>query len=368
MEIQNNSFGVKQYITMYNKGTLRDDYPIQRAGGQWKLLQKSYLAHTFAQSYPVPPLYFVGYKETIEVNKKGEMVEELVTVRYVLDGKQRLLNIIEFIENEYKLDPATPNVKIEGTEYEIAGKFFDELDQEIKDAILSTNITSYTIDGSTATDEEIEDLFFRMNNGKSLTIQQKAKAKMGIEWAERIQKLGEHTLVTELSAFSKTQYVSDAHLTAIIQTMMMLDGTFNYKNASQQVISDYTETFKGDKERKIKLCEQVKEVMDYLVDVFDKKESLLLRKVHFPMTLITANRAKELGVDPESFHDWVLSFKEAFKPSKKKGDVENTITILPTNYGAYTSRGTTDRDMVDGRMSEMLKHFDEYLKMHNLVS
>ncbi|MCY8056488.1 DUF262 domain-containing protein [Bacillus inaquosorum] len=368
MDIQNNRFGVKQFMSMIDRGTVRSDYPIQRAGGQWKPLQKSYLIHSLAQSYPIPPLYFLGDKETIEVVKKGKTVEELVTVRSVLDGKQRLTNLYEFIKNEYKLDPATPDVKIDGMEYEMEGKFFEELDEEVQDAILSAGLLCYTIDANTASDEEIEDLFFRMNNGSPLTIQQKAKAHMGVEWATRIQELGNHVLVTELSAFSKTQIVSEGHLTAIIQTMMMMDDSFHYKNVSQKVISEYTETFKEDTERKLLLCEKVKDAMDYLVDVFSSKEKLLLKKVHFPMTLVTALRAKELEIEPEDFRDWVLAFKEAFKPSKKKDGTENTITIIPTNYKDFTGKGTTDRDKAEGRMKEMVRHFEEYAKVHKLIS
>ncbi|MEC0709726.1 DUF262 domain-containing protein [Bacillus haynesii] len=367
MDIGNNGFGVKQFMSMIARGTVRFDYPIQRSGGQWKLLQKSFLIHSAAQGYPIPPLYFVGDKETIDVQKKGQVVQELVTVRYVLDGKQRLTNLSEFIKNEYKLDPDTPEVKIDGMEYKLGGKFFDELDEEVQDAILSRTLTCYTIDAKTASDEEIEDLFYRMNNGAALTTQQKAKALMGVKWAERIKELGDHILVTELSAFSKTQMISEAYLTAVIQTMMMLDDSFQYKDATQKEISRYTQTFKEDTENKLMLCEKVKEAMDYLVEVFSKKEKLLLKKVHFPMTLITALRAKELGIEPEAFSDWTIAFKEAFKPSKKKDGVENTITILPTNYEEYTGKGTTDLFKVQGRMKEMIRHFEEYAKVHKLI-
>ncbi len=372
MDIQNQPFAVKSLNVMSGSGTLRFDYPIQRASGQWKLQQKSFLIHSLAVNYPIPPVYFLGSKEDFPVKKKsGEIVNELKTVRYVLDGKQRITVIREFLNDEFTLAEFTPEVILpseEGmTEYEIAGKKFSELDENVQTAILTRNLTGYTIDGETASEDDIADLFFRMNNGSALTTQQKAKALMGIEWAERIQDLGNHILVKELSAFSKTQYVSEGHLTAIIQTMMMLDGSFDYKNVSQKAISDYTMTFQNDKERKMLLVEKIHTAMDYLVEVFSDTEKLLLKKVHFPMTLITALRAKELEVQPEDFRDWVFAFKEAFKPSKKKGEEQSTVTILPTDYARFTGKGTTDRIKADGRMNEMLKHFEEYAKMHNLL-
>ncbi|MFU2203105.1 aspartyl-phosphate phosphatase Spo0E family protein [Bacillus subtilis] len=64
----------------------------------------------------------------------------------------------------------------------------------------------------------------------------------------------------------------------------------------------------------------------------------------------------------------IKSYKEAFKPSKKKDGTENTITIIPTNYKDFTGKGTTDRDKAEGRMKEMVRHFEEYAKVHKLIS
>lgn len=356
MEIRNVSWNVKQLITMSNRGTLRFDYPIQRSGGQWKSLQQSYLIHSLAQNYPIPPVYLLGVKEEIMVIKRGEEVPETVTVRYILDGKQRITTIRDFVEDQYKLDEDTPGTTIDGQDFEIAGMLFSELDEEVQDMILSRTLLTYTVDGDEVSDEEIEDLFFRMNNGSALTTQQKAKALMGVEWATRLTELGEHVLITELSSFTKTQLRADGHLTAIIQTMMMLDDSFEYKNVSQKTISDYSNTFKSDSERKMKLYETVKNGMDYLVEVFDKKETLLLRKVHFPMTLLTALKAIENKVESEDFHNWSVEFKKAFKPKK------NSVVTIPTNYADFTGAGSTGLVKANGRRDEMIRHMTEFVK------
>lgn len=355
MEIKNVAWNVKQLCRMSDRGTLKFDYPIQRSGGQWKPLQQAYLIHSLAQNYPIPPVYLLGLKENIEVQKKDEIVKENVTVRYILDGKQRITTIRDYVNDQYKLHNDTPDVKIDGDEHEIAGLLFSELPEDVQDMILSRTLLTYTIDGEEATDEEIEDLFFRMNNGSALTTQQKAKALMGVEWATRMTEIGQHVLVQELSSFSKTQLKADGHITAITQTMMMIDPTFEYKNVSARTISDYSNTFKDDKENKEKLLNKVVNAMDYLTSVLDKKETLLLRKVHFPMILITAMEAieKEVGVD--DFFDWIIEFKTAFKP---KGD---ELVKVPTNYEDYTGTGSTDKFKADGRKDEMLRHFNAYL-------
>lgn len=358
MEIKNNGWSVKQLKTMKDKGNLEFDYPIQRSGGQWKPLQQSYLIHSLAQSYPVPPVYFLGEKREVESEQGSSTTPKFHTIRWILDGKQRISTMVDYLEDVFALHPDTPNVTIDGESFEIAERKFSELDDEVREMIQSRTILTYTLDSEFVSDEEIEDLFFRMNNGSALTIQQKSKALMGVEWATRITDAGNHKLITELAAFSKTQLNSDGHLTAILQSMMMMDDRFDYKNVSQKVISEYSNTFKEDSEHKQELLKKVVGAMDYLLEVFDKKQSFFLKKVHFPMTILTAIRAIEMNVTPEEFYSWTIAFREAVKPDQP------SISMHPTKYGDYTGTGSTDRPKAIGRLEEMRQNMELYIGMY----
>ncbi|MCM3227553.1 DUF262 domain-containing protein [Terribacillus saccharophilus] len=362
-EIQNQPFAVKTFRNQINKDLIRFNYPIQRQGNQWNALQKSYLIHSIASpTFPIPPIYFLGIKEEIPVVKKGETVMELSTVRQVLDGKQRLTTIFDFVTDEFALHNDTPEVTIDAEEFELAGKKFSELDEAVQDSILSKSILSYTIDGETADDEEIEDLFFRMNNGSSLTKQQKAKAQMGTEWAKTIQKLGEHSFITNLAAFSKTQLVKDSHLTALMQTMMMMDEHTTYKDVTSSSIASYGLEFKDDSEYKEELVEKIDKAMDYLSEVFDKKEKVLLKKVNFPMTLITAVDALEKQVNTEEFYEWTVMFKKNLDKKFDFGTVSDDEVFVTTDYLEYTGNGSTDKHKADGRLNAMRQNFSEYIE------
>lgn len=350
MEIKNVAWNVKQLIAMTNRNTIRFDYPIQRPGGQWNSLQKSYLIHSLAQDYPIPPVYFVGKEEEVTVVRKNVEKQEITNVRYVLDGNQRITTMKEFLEGGFALDADTPDTTIDGEEYEIAGMLFEELPEEVQDMIHSRTILTYTLDGNVVDDDEIEDLFYRMNNGSALTPQQKAKALMGVEWADRLNKVSEHVLIQEIAAFTKTQFRSDGHQSAIVQTMMMMDDSFDYQNVSSNTLLSYAETFKADSDKKEALLQEIEKACDYLVECFDKKETLLLKKIHFPMTVITAIHAMDIGVSPDNFAGWAYDFKCAFKPKK------NESHTIPTNYAQFTGAGSTKKKMADGRRDEMVRH------------
>lgn len=351
LEISNNGWSLKQYQKMTRNGKLRFDYAIQRAGGQWNQEQQSYLVHSVASNFPVPPIYTVVYDE------RNEETDEIIPVRYVLDGKQRLTTLFAYLNNEFSTIESIDPIYIEGTSFEIGGKTFDELDGDVQDAILAKTLTAYTIKGEYATDEEIEDLFFRMNNGTQLSKQQQAKAKMGIAWAERLQELSEHVVVTEFSAFSKAQVNGEKHISAILQAMMMLDN-YDYKNVSEKVIAEYSTTFKEDEENKLVLFDKVKNAMEYLERVLEEKEKVLMKKVHFPMMLTTSVSAIEIGIDVVDFKNWLPIFKEEFK---KKEEETPTETSLSTNYFVYTGKGSTDREKADGRKREMERHLKAYV-------
>ena len=359
-DISTGTYSIRQLMMKAEKNRLLFDYPIQRPGGQWKRKQESDLIHSLGGDFPIPAIYLLSKSINMDIEKNAGTVNEEVTIEYVLDGKQRISTALNYINGLFSVDKATPTVFIDDEEYNIAGKKFDALDFEVQEMIQSRTLITYTINSENVTDEEIESLFFRMNNGTALSIPQKSKPLMGTEWAKRIVEVGNHDVFEKkIAAFSPAQLKSEGHLIAIMQSMMMMD-SFDYKNVSQKIISDYGQTFKDDSERKLELLLQVDKALDYLVEVFNKKEQFLLKKVHFPMTVLTAIEAIDRGIGAKAFADWAVTFKEACK-------AKESITHSPTNYMEYSKVGTTDRPKADGRLIEMKRHFNEYIEIHNIV-
>jgi hypothetical protein len=334
------SWNVKQFNRMYQNGKISFDYPIQREGGQWDHLQKSLLIHSLADDFPVPSLYTISEEK----------------VYFVLDGKQRLTSIIEFLNDEYPLHEETPSAEVEEETFELAGKLFSELDEIVQDQIQSFMLLNYKLDDTT--DEQIEDLFYRLNNGTPLTKQQKAKAKMGTEWANKIKDLVNHPLMQEKASFTKLQLRKADNETAILQTMMLLDPEHSLKSISSNDVFKYTQEFKEDADNKDKLVSNIKEYMDYLEEALDKKETVLLKKVNFPMTFLTVKRAIELEVAALDFGDWISEFKNALKG---KGDTT-------TDYKDFSGAGSVKREKTIGRANSMKCHFEEYFKQTNIYN
>jgi hypothetical protein len=342
---------VKRFMKEQSTGNVQFSYPIQRAGEQWDKLQKSLLIHSIVADFPVPALYVI----TEEVDKK--------TIFQVLDGKQRLTNIRDFMTGEYFLHEETPSVMIDGKKEILAGMTFDELSEDAQDAIKDFTLDLFKIEE--ATDEEIEDMFYRLNNGTPLSKQQKAKAKMGRDWANKIQDLVNHDLVKNKASFTPLQMRKADHETALLQTMMLIDENHELKSIASNDVFEYSQTFKEDAENKEAIVKKLVDVMDYIDNSFESKEPVLLKKVHFPMTILTAMKAKENKISEYKFGDWRTEFKKSLKASDE--DIQ-AGAVIPTDYKLFGGAGSVKKEKTLGRVKSMQEHLDKYVSKNKVAT
>jgi hypothetical protein len=335
-------------------GALRFDYPIQRKGGQWDALQQSLLIHSIAGDYPVPPILVL----------KGELEEK--EVDYVLDGKQRTTTVLNFLvgvkdadgnypENAYRLHEETPEVYVEGTDepFEIAGKYFDELPEDVQNEIQSANFQIQRLEG--ATDEEIEELFFRWNNGTPLTKQQKARAKMGVANATTIDSLQKHPFLEETASFTALQRRRSDDEAVVLQTMMLMSGMEIESLVADKLLQYATDMRDADI---TEVAKSAKDALDYVKSV--NVTSPLFKKLHLPTLLVVAKKASEDNVETDVFGAWIEDFNLSINHRTKDK------ALVQTDYKRFTGAGSVKKDKVLGRKSAMLKHFEEFVNKYEV--
>jgi hypothetical protein len=157
----NKQWSGKKIYTMIKDGELNLDLSIQR-DLVWDVERKSLLIHSLIYDFPVPALFVV---------KRGEQHD-------VTDGKQRADAVAGYISDDYALDldPEYQEVEMKnGDILNINGKKFSELSEELQDCIKDFSFTVYWFDNIESDIEE--EIFFRLNNGKSLTPVEQAMSK-----------------------------------------------------------------------------------------------------------------------------------------------------------------------------------------------
>lgn len=326
--------GVRVLAKWHEKNTLRFDLPIQRASGQWSLMQKSLLIHSILADFPIPPLYLVKRTE-----------EENSTVYQALDGKQRCTSIFEFIGGEYSLHASTPSVTVEGTEYELANKKFEDLSDECRDLILGFRFTIYALEN--ATDEEIEEVFARLNASTPLTLIQKSRTEMGTELAEWTRKASQCDFLQHGVSLTTAQARRESELEILLQSMLLTDAKdsdYDYKAISMREVMKYCKDIRGNYAENQR--EQIMSTLDYLSEAFVEKHKFL-KKSNVPMVFIMGNLAMQKDIKPSDFKTFIDSFAGS----------------ECLEYEVNTGSGNIKRIKTEGRLMAMFKCFKDYFKL-----
>lgn len=335
---------VKNLKTMCDeKDTLSFNHPIQRQSSQWDNEQQSLLIHSILANFPVPSVY-VHKMESIESDAKGKH-----TYSYsVLDGKQRMTTVFSFINGEFSLSENLPDVEIEGEIYEIAGKYFEDLDEDVQQEILrfKFNIQSF----EDVNDEVIEDIFFRLNNSTPLTKPQKSRPLMGVENSIFVNEILAGRFFKEKCCFTPKQLKSSDDMCTLLQGMMLLDNKYRgyeYTTISADVVSiQYSKYINGN--YPIECRDRLKKIIGFLDNVFYIKNKNL-KKVNIPILFLVADEALKQSVTGTNFRKWFTHFFENCKEA----------------YGQYCSSGSVKKEKTLGRINVMTESFYSFFQLQD---
>ena len=265
----------------------------------------------------------------------------------VLDGKQRLTNVLSYLNGEYALSQDIPDITIEDEIYSIAGKYFVDQDSQVQYEILHYKFEIVTFED--CTNSVVEEIFFRLNNSVPLTKSQVAKAKVGVELAELLNELLASKFFTESCNFSKAQIKGSDNQRCLLQSMMLLDTNYvpdyELKDFSENSILEYAESIKGnysDMQTNV-----IRSAVQFLGDAFPEKNKEI-RKITVPMLMYIADVAQDKSIKPMYFRQWFEWFSE-----------EEELWAV---YKSYGSSGSTKLEKVKGRLAIMAKSFANYFE------
>ena len=169
------TFPLKSLADAYQAKELRVSPEYQR-GLKWTLTQKQGLIDSLLRGYQIPIFYIHLKSRPIILTGKVE------TTAWIVDGQQRLAAIVSYCQNEFALpDPkkARPGtvVPVDSANLPLwTGKKFQELDSGDRNRLLGHELLVVQI---TAEQNEVRDLFIRLQAGTPLTAQEKRDAWPG---------------------------------------------------------------------------------------------------------------------------------------------------------------------------------------------
>lgn len=145
MQITKTEYPLADYCLAMQRDEILVNRQYQRSDKVWPPAARSFLIETILLGYPIPKLYL--YQKTDIKSKK--------VYKEIVDGQQRSETILAFYENRLPLSK-----KFE--ELELAGKTYDEIDDEYKQRFLDYAISVDVL--LSATTDEIREVFRRINS------------------------------------------------------------------------------------------------------------------------------------------------------------------------------------------------------------
>lgn len=298
--------------------------PFQRHSGMWNAITKSNLVWSILADSYIPPIVLLKDKRGVDAKGKD------IFGYQILEGQQRLITtLFPFLNDEWALHGATEPVEVDGFTYDIAGKKFSELEEELQDIVKNYRFTVQAIENYTM--GEAEKLYYNINSGVALSTTQKGKARLGTELVEFLNSLLSGSFFTQAINITESQALKEDDLLMLMQGMALLDQRHEqreFKNISAAAMLTYAEsirdTYNDDKR------EMLLEVVDYLDKAFTTKNKFL-RKNNTPIVFVMAKIALEQEVEAESFRAFINDFANSLYPAYEDASGSGNIKIVNVN-------------------------------------
>ena len=201
------------------------------------------------------------------------------------------------------------------------------------------------------TDEQIEDQFYRLNNGCIFTKSQKANVKLGTELAGKIKEIEECDFFENRAVFTNTQKKRGEIKSCILQTMMLLSD-FDYKNFGANEVLRFASELNENPD--YELVERTKDMYDKLFCIlpgYDKEMDKFLKKIHIPVIIKNLDTIDKIDVN------YQLSDNEYTNFLKNWFEIWNDTS----GYLEFCGQGSTAKAKVEGRIETMKKELREYM-------
>lgn len=331
---------------IYNQQDAIDFSPVyQRRSSLWNKTQKQLLIDSVLNGLDIPKFYF---------QFMPPVVEDLRYNYAIIDGKQRIETILEFIDNKFPLSNKFTFLDDNLTQQfgDISGKYFAEL-ESITPALIARfwqfELNIVFID--TTTPDIINELFVRLNSGVSVSTSEKRNANGGI-LSSKIQELCDTSpfFTKKIKVDNRRFAQNDLALKLLMLEMCEWDLT---KKSVDKFVND---------NRDFRSCsaafEKLRCKVNRVAEVFEDQDNLL-RKKNIIITLYTV--LDEIPI--EKLHPFMQYF-ENYRAATQTGVNTNDEHTLLKEFTRLLQQGSDKKSSIQERNNIMKQYIQEFLKQN----
>ena len=317
---------------------LDPDY--QRMGDVWTEEKKQLLIDSILNDYDIPKIYFHIYERELQA-KTG-------VIYSVIDGRQRLESIWQFIEGKFNLSSdfeyqRDPSIKMSGLSYEDIAKEHPRIRIQFDSFVLP-------IVGVRTDDEElIEDMFSRLNEAVPLNAAEKRNA-FGGEAVKIIREISKSELFTKKVKFSNKRY---QHL-EVSSRILLIENNLTENNKIIDTKKVYLDKFarsNSDKKQEMNaLLLKVENVLKQMTEIFSESDEILRSQGNMVLYYLIFRQALYLNEVDKITRRKLLDFRKELLHNRKNAESnysESTFEFL--EFDRLSQQGTNDASNIRER-------------------
>jgi len=301
----------------------------------WSTSQKRLLVDTILRGYDIPKLYW---------RKTGKDQYEVV------DGQQRLNAIWSFMSNEFDLgkdiDP------INGID--VAKMTYSGTNSLPNDLRLNFDVYSLDVVVIDTDEDEVREMFLRLQNGTSLNAPEKRHA-MGGDMCKFITVLASHPFFQSCKK-ADVRYTYE-QIAAQMTCIELSGGACNIKNA------DLIKMYEGNKvfDSNCVKAKKVRKTLDFLQRCFPQKTPELEWYTVISMYMIASCLLDKYVIQGKEgdINKWLISFEAYRRAEEAKGEDDCDREIL--SYNELTGHSTDSLDSLKRRYEYLFRNLLEYM-------
>lgn len=325
----------------------------QRESGVWSLQKKQLFIDSLMHHIDVPKIY------VHDLTAREEPINFAV-----IDGKQRLTTIWDFIRGDFSLaDNFVPPVG-EGGEGEApqASEKFTDFSDDWKERFKARSIDVVRVVASD--EDEIEELFSRLNNGEPLNAAEKRNAMKG-KMVTLIREVAQLPFFRERVSFPNRRY---SHY-EVAAKFLCLEQNHQQK---RELFCDLKKKHLDELVRKNRditeadsdgLVRRIKKTLGMLAGVFQRDDGRLNKQSYPQLYYLLVKKIDQNYASPtsQSIHSLIdmslSSYLAARLRNNDKPEDERDASMA--EYGRLTQQGTNDSASMELRCELLIRHFLE---------
>ena len=281
---------------------INPDY--QRLGDIWTLEKRQLLIDSIINGFDIPKIYFHKFSNP---QKKDD-----TTYRYaIVDGKQRLESIWQFIEGEFPLSSdfeymRDTSVKLAGLTYKELGRRYPNLKLQFDSFPLSI-VTIETDDI-----DLIEDMFSRLNEAVPLSAAEKRNA-LGGTMPLAIRNLARTKFFTSCLPFGNNRY---RHYDLSVKCLM-IEHEDRVVDTKKVYLDNFVKNWKEKKRGEPKkIINSSKSILKEMIRIFSSNDPLLRSVANVVLFYHVFRIAKKNDWLPELYRDKIMAFEVMCKENR----------------------------------------------------